>query len=193
MLNLSLLLDLDIEYYENFLSTAKADSLFLTFCQTLKWTQGYIQLFGLKAEPRLSCWYGDIGAIYTYSQKKMSPLPWTRELYIVKCEIEEKTGYTFNSALCNLYRNGNDSMGWHSDDEPELGKNPVIASLSLGATRKIVYKHKLNKKLKHELELKNGSLLIMKGSCQHEWLHQIPKQPKIIIPRINITFRKVYF
>ncbi|MFQ3575017.1 MAG: alpha-ketoglutarate-dependent dioxygenase AlkB [Cytophagales bacterium] len=181
--------DSQIDYYPDFLSSVQAHHFFEVFKESLKWEQGFIQLFGIKPEPRLSCWYGDSEAVYTYSQKKMFPLPWTTELLELKHEIESQTGQQFNSVLCNLYRDGNDSMGWHSDNEPELGLNPVIASVSLGQVRKFRFKHKSLKRNTHSLSLESGSLLLMSGSTQEYWLHEIPKEPKILGARINLTFR----
>ena len=121
----------------------------------------------------------------------MEPQRWTTTLIKIKSQIEDVTNTTFNSVLLNLYRDGKDSVVWHSDDEPELGKNPEIGSVSFGATRRFMFRHKFKKELKFEIELTHGSFLLMKGVTQHFWQHQIPKTNKLIQPRINLTFRKV--
>ncbi len=119
----------------------------------------------------------------------MEPQPWNSVLIIVKEKVEAIAHTRFNSVLLNLYRDGRDSVGWHSDDEPELGKNPVIASVSFGASRRFVFRHKYQKNLKLEMELTHGSLLMMKGSTQHFWQHQVPKTSRAFQPRVNLTFR----
>jgi alkylated DNA repair dioxygenase AlkB len=141
--------------------------------------------------PRLTAWYGDENARYKYSGIVNIPLPWTEELLLIKHKVEEISQTKFNSVLLNYYRNGNDSMGWHSDDEKELSTNPTISSVSFGATRNFQFKHKSVKKSNQNFLLNNGSLLIMKGETQHNWLHQVPKTKTIIGERINLTFRAV--
>jgi alkylated DNA repair dioxygenase AlkB len=160
---------------------------------TIEWKQEEVFVFGKKhKEPRKTAWYGDEKCVYSYAGKTNHPLPWNEALFQLKTNIEALIpGANFNSVLLNQYRDGNDKMGWHSDNEKELGKNPIIASLSLGATRFFDLKHKRIKSLKKRLELPAGSLLIMCGSTQENWLHQVPQQKTIKDRRINLTFREV--
>lgn len=140
--------------------------------------------------PRLTAWYGDKG--YTYSGLYNKPQPWLPVLLDLKERVEQASGHTYNSVLLNLYRGGNDSMGWHSDDEAELGKEPAIASLSFGGERRFSFKHRTRKDLKPvSVILANGSLLLMHGPTQHHWLHHIPRTKHPVQPRINLTFRHV--
>lgn len=142
--------------------------------------------------PRLNAWYADSGVEYGYSGFKLVRNNWTEELQTLRKRVEQSVGYPFNSVLANFYRNGQDSVDWHADDEPELGKNPVIASVSLGATRVFQLKHKHKKALKTlSVELTPGSLLVMSGRTQTHWLHRIPKTSKLVDGRLNFTFRTV--
>ena len=136
-------------------------------------------------------WHGDSGASYRYSGVDHQPLPWTDTLLDLKTDLRNRFKVDFNSVLLNLYRDGNDSMGWHSDDEAELGRQPVIASLSLGQERKLRFRMRNNTRNTIDVSLPHGSLLLMYGNCQHDWQHQLPKTAKTIGPRINLTFRKV--
>jgi alkylated DNA repair dioxygenase AlkB len=186
-------------FIEHFFLPKEADFFFTELKEKLKWEQGEITMFGKKVlEPRLTAWYGDAGKSYTYSGKKQEPNPWHESLLIIKNKIETgpinagSVPAHFNSVLCNFYRNGIDSMGYHADDEKELGINPVIASLNLGETRRFLFRQKAHKDKKFELQLNHGSLLIMQGAMQHHWQHAIPKEPKKTKPRINLTFRWVY-
>lgn len=154
---------------------------------TLDWEQRRLRMFGkMVAEPRLSAWYGDES--YTYSGVTLDPRPMTAELVELKTLCESESGARFNSVLVNYYRNGADSMGWHADDEPELGAAPVIASLSLGATRRFRFRHRHTRAIV-EHDLTSGSLLVMSGACQSSWVHSIPKQKKVSGARVNLTFR----
>ena len=186
-----ILLDHDgqIIYYSNFFEDATFDQL----NDEIKWSEAKIVLYGKEhLIPRLQAWYGDEGKKYSYSGLLMEPLSWTPCLLEVKKQIETFTGGSFNSCLCNLYRDGSDYVSWHSDDEKELGLNPVIASASFGNERKIVFKHKTNKGIeKLEKILEDRSLLMMKGELQHNWNHQITKTAKPIGQRINLTFRTI--
>jgi alkylated DNA repair dioxygenase AlkB len=163
----------------------------------LSWESSRIQIFGKTYDtPRLEAFYAENGQHYAYSGKKLTVNPFTPELSAVKNKIvhlleTENIPSEFNCVLANLYRNGMDSNGWHSDDEKELGKNPLIASLSLGAERRFDLRHKITKE-KISLQLKSGSLLVMGGEMQHFWKHQVAKSAKVSIPRVNLTFRKVY-
>ncbi|CAM4288695.1 alpha-ketoglutarate-dependent dioxygenase AlkB family protein [Gillisia hiemivivida] len=184
--------DANLEYYPNFLNNELANSYYKTFLNTLEWEQYYIKLFGKTIpQPRLTALYAINSEPYTYSALKLQPIPFTEELSFINSKILELTGSNFTHCLANLYRDGNDSMGWHADDEKELGKNPIIASLSLGAVRNFQLKHKTDSALKYALALEHGSLLIMKGSTQEFWKHQLPKTKKEISPRINLTFRTI--
>ena len=181
-----------------FLTEAVADELLATLLAEIAWQQKSIKLFGKTIpQPRLVAWYGDPGASYTYSGLTWEPLDWTDGLRSLKSLVEAAAGEylgnnpQFNSVLLNLYRDGQDSMGWHSDDEPELGRNPVIASLSLGAQRRFALQHKRRKELKQKLDLSHGSLLVMAGETQHHWRHQVAKTTRVKEPRVNLTFRYV--
>ncbi|WP_297761500.1 alpha-ketoglutarate-dependent dioxygenase AlkB [uncultured Muriicola sp.] len=183
----------DIIYYPNFLSSENATQLMNILQTTIAWQQDNITVFGKTyPQPRLTALYGNNMQPYSYSDITMYPLPFTKELNEVKTTIESLISPTvFTSCLLNLYRDGKDSNGWHADDEASLGKNPVIASVSLGQERFFNFKHKKDKSLKHKMLLTHGSLLIMKGSTQHNWLHQIPKTSRKIGERINLTFRVI--
>lgn len=186
------LIDSAIEYYPNFLTDEVSEAYFQTLYKNTEWQQDDIKIFGKTyAQPRLTAYYGDPDKFYTYSGITMHPKPFRpihiEILSILRTVCEEP----FTSVLLNLYRNGHDSNGWHSDNEKELGINPVIASVSLGATRSFHWKHRENRKMSFKLSLEPGSLLIMKGTTQHHWLHQLPKSKKIQDPRINLTFRKL--
>jgi len=182
-----------LRLYSRFLEDKEASDFFNRLQQQVSWRQDALVFAGKKvAIPRLQAWFGDEGARYTYSGLTLNPELWTPDLHVLKTKIEFLTGLTFNSLLANYYRDGCDSIAWHSDDEPELGRNPVIASLSLGATRRFVLKRKAkNKHLKYELNLSSGSLLILDGELQHHWQHSIPKTKLFVEPRINLTFRKI--
>jgi len=176
----------------NFLNTEDADAAYEWLLQNIKWKQYHIKMFGkLLAQPRLTAWYGSAGTNYSYSGLNLVPEPFSKELLTLKAKIEQVGSTQFNSVLLNLYRNENDSMGWHADDEKELGINPIIASLSLGQTRKFQVKHKLTKNLNLNLLLTHGSLLLMRGEMQHYWQHAIPKSKNSCDQRINLTFRNL--
>ncbi|MEG4423572.1 alpha-ketoglutarate-dependent dioxygenase AlkB [Microcoleus sp. D3_18_C1] len=182
--------DGEVIFYPNFFSIEESDRLFSDLYSSINWKQDIIHFYGKKIPlPRLTGWYGDEGKSYTYSGIEQHPDPWTPTLKLIKSKAEEISKVTFNSVLLNLYRDGKDSVSWHSDDEPELGKNPIIASISFGATRRFSLKHKISKDYKIDINLLNGSLLLMKGETQHCWQHQIPKTSKFVGPRINLTFR----
>ncbi len=184
--------DAELEYFPNFLNKEKADLLLEKLLKEVHWQQQNIKLFGKEIpQPRLTAFYAEQGISYTYSGLQLKPKNFSTELWELKQKTQELSGYDFNTCLANLYRRGNDSMGWHADDEKVLGKNPVIASISLGGIRRFQFKHKTNKDLKESIELQHGSLLIMKGSMQHFWKHQLPKTKKEVAPRINLTFRKI--
>lgn len=183
-----------ILYYPNFWSLNEANFLFQDLENKIKWQQDYITLFGkTHLQPRLMAWYGDRGKIYTYSGITMYPHDWIKSLSIIKEKIEPVAQVKFNSVLLNLYRDGKDSMGWHSDNEKELGKQPIIASVSFGGERRFLLKSRDKKDNSiGEIRLSHGSLLIMGGETQEYWLHQIPKTTKPVAPRINLTFRVIF-
>lgn len=185
--------DADIRFLANFYDNAKATALFQELHSQTPWTQRHVKIYGqLFPEPRLTAWYGDANKRYSYSGLTLDPLPWTPALLQIKARVDAAAGVGFNSVLLNLYRDGRDSNAWHQDNEPELGQNPVIASLSLGAVRRFQLRHKFNKELpKVELGLPHGSLLVMAGTTQHFWQHQIPKTAKPVAERINLTFRVI--
>ena len=154
--------------------------------------QHTIRVFGVDhAEPRLVSWHGDPGAVYSYSGLTMTVNPWTPTLAELRGVCESIAGSNFNSVLVNLYRDGNDKVGWHADDEPELGAEPVIASLSLGATRRFRFRHR-DSGASVACELESGSLVVMSGLSQRCWVHEVPRQKRVTAPRINLTFRRVH-
>lgn len=183
--------DGDVRYYGSILDSKSANHYFDQLLKTILWEHDQTVIFGkLIVTKRKVAWYGDEPFNYTYSKTTKSALPWTKELLELKQIIENKSGETFNSCLLNLYHSGEEGMSWHSDDEKDLKKNGAIASLSLGATRKFAFKHKVSKQTV-SVVLENGSLLIMKGRTQSNWLHRLPPTKKISTPRINLTFRTI--
>jgi len=169
------------------------DGQFRSVHASIEWESKKVFLFGKWVnQPRLMAWYGDQNAVYTYSGLKNNPKPWNDVLTLVRQNLQDTLGVNFNSVLCNLYRDGNDSMGWHQDNEPELGAEPVIASVSLGATRRFRLRHKFNKAIKPiSIDLEHGSLLVMQGKTQEYWQHQIPKTKRSVNSRINLTYRNI--
>jgi len=169
------------------------EQLLQTLISSTPWRSESVTLWGKTyPQPRLIAWYGDPGRSYSYSGIHQEPLPWTRDLSALRELIEQISGHAFNSVLLNYYRDQRDSMGMHSDDEPELGNRPVIASLSLGAERTLVVRHKTRSNLKPvRIRLPSGSLLIMKGLTQKFWKHGINKQVRLCGPRVNLTFRQI--
>lgn len=184
--------DAEIYFYPRFFEVNEADIWMESLQKNITWRYEKIRIFGKEIfQPRLTAWYGDTDKTYSYSGITMHPENWTKDLKLIKQKIENQSGVAFTNVLLNLYRTGQDSMGWHSDDEKELGQNPVIASVSLGAERVFQLRHKTDKKHKVSLKLSHGSLLLMKGQTQHFWQHQIPKTKRQVSPRINLTFRKI--
>lgn len=172
------------------LDRARADAAFRRLIDELPWTEHELEMFGRTVlEPRLSAWIGDEGTAYRYSGRLREPRPWTPALIELRALCESLADARFNSVLANLYRTGSDSMGWHADDEPELGPHPVIASLSLGATRRFRLRHRLTRETV-SIDLPAGSLLVMRGPCQEHWQHSLPKTAREVGPRINLTFRR---
>ncbi|PKB17509.1 alpha-ketoglutarate-dependent dioxygenase AlkB [Flavobacterium sp. 5] len=184
--------DAEIIYFPSFLSEEEVNSLFYELQKNIPWQQDEITVYGKKhLQPRLTALYGNEGMPYSYSNIVMQPHHWTLPLQEIKLRIERVSETNFTTVLLNYYRDGNDGNGWHADNEKELGVNPVIASLSLGAERNFQLKHNKDPTQKKNIILENGSLLLMKGTTQHFWKHQVPKTAKSISPRINLTFRVI--
>lgn len=172
------------------LGTRSADETMKRLLDDVDWEQRSIVLFGREVrQPRLNSWYGDVA--YTYSGITMTPRPWLPLLVELREICEAHARSTFNSVLVNLYRDGADSMGWHADDEPELGSAPVIASLSIGATRRFRFRHRTTRDVVQH-DLPSGSLVVMSGLSQSCWMHEVPKQKSVADARINLTFRTIH-
>jgi alkylated DNA repair dioxygenase AlkB len=183
----------DVSYLRDFRPSVDKLELLKELIRETPWRQEDVVVWG-KAyqQPRLIAWYGDPGKAYSYSGVALDPLPWTDRIYGLKHEIEMKVDFKFNSVLLNYYRDENDSMGLHSDDERELGPAPVIASLSLGAERTFIFKSKINPDEKpFRIRLSSGSLLLMKGDTQRNYKHGIAKENRPTKPRVNLTFRQI--
>lgn len=184
--------DADLRYDPDFVPAGERAALFAALRDGIPWETHVIRLFGRDIpSPRLSCWIGDPGTSYVYSGTRFEPHPWTHQLLDLHDRIAAATGARYNSVLANRYRNGRDSMGFHADDEAELGPQPVIASLSFGATRRFVLRHRRRKHEKSTLELTDGSLLVMQGDTQRNWNHALPKTARPVGERINLTFRRI--
>ena len=178
-------------FYPNFFTKAESVSFLKNLRSNIVWKQESMNMYGKKIDfPRLTAWYGNNDKPYSFSGITLQPLPWSSEILSIKSKIEPVAKTAFNSVLLNLYRDGNDSISWHTDAEKELGTNPVIASVNFGATRKFQLRH-IKTKEKLEIELTHGSLLIMQGELQHFWQHQVPKTSKVVGERINLTFRVI--
>jgi alkylated DNA repair dioxygenase AlkB len=205
--------DFDVDFQPDFCTRTQADEIYPALLSEIPWEQHFVRMFGKQiAAPRRSSWHGDARANYRYSGVSYPPRPYTPALTQLLGQLQN-LGLRFNSVLCNHYRHGQDSMGWHSDDEPELGQNPIIASLSFGAARRFCFRH-TRLGLKYEMQLTHGSLLLMQGATQHAWQHALPKTSKRVLPaaaeladladlfrgerapdpgRINLTFRWINF
>ncbi len=169
----------------------QANEYFDSLLQNIPWKNDEVVVFGKRiVTKRKTAWYGDSNYVYIYSNTIKQALPWTRELVNLKQIVENLSNTKFNSCLLNLYHDGNEGMGWHSDDENSIEDNSTIASVSLGAERKFSFKHKQSNKTISVL-LEHGSLLLMKDATQKNWLHSLPKSSKITLPRINLTFRRM--
>jgi len=178
-----------VNYYGKVMEDIIANNYLELLLNTIQWKNDEAIIFGRHIiTKRKVAWYADDNYSYTYSNTTKQALPWTKELLELKKLAEQLSGDKYNSCLLNLYHNGDEGMAWHSDDEKMLGKDTSIASLSFGAERKFALKHRINK---HpvSLMLENGSLLVMKGATQSNWLHSLPKSKKVITPRVNLTFR----
>lgn len=182
----------EVYLFDSFFTQKEADDFMQKLQSTIQWKQEPIKIFGkLVMQPRLTAWYGDVDKSYTYSGITMKPINWTKELLEIKKRIETVSNVRFTSALLNLYRDGQDSMGWHRDNEKELGENPTIGSVSFGESRIFKMRDYVSKETVTNIELTHGSYLLMQGETQHFWEHQIPKTTKKLKARINITFRKL--
>lgn len=181
-----------IEYHPNAFDSEKAQLLFEKLYAEIPWQHDTITVYGKNhLQPRLTALFGNEGKPYSYSNITMQPNPWNALLMFIKNEVEEICQEQFTTVLLNLYRDGKDSNGWHADNEQELGRNPIIASVSFGAERMFHLQHNTIAEAKQKILLESGSLLLMKGETQHFWKHQIPKTAKPIGPRINLTFRSI--
>lgn len=178
-------------FWSNLFNQNESQRLLKNLSEGIKWKQESMNMYGKELKfPRLTAWYGDQDKPYSFSGITLKPHTWTSELNEIKTIIEPLARVKFNSVLLNLYRDGNDSISWHTDAEKELGKNPVIASVNFGAERIFQLRH-IKTKERLDIALGNGSLLIMEGALQHFWQHQVPKTKKTKSPRINLTFRVI--
>lgn len=184
--------DADVRLWRAAFRPAEADALLVALRSQIDWQQEDILIFGeRKRVPRLVAWHGEPGTAYTYSGTAHEPLPWTPELQRVRQRAEELTGYRYNSVLLNLYRDGRDGMGWHADDEPELGREPAIASVSFGTSRRFKLRHRRSRSAASTVDLAHGDLLLMAGATQHHYVHAVPKTARPVGERVNLTFRRL--
>ena len=183
--------DLKVRIEKNFFNQVDSNELLKKLKSDLPWESMVIKMFGKDITiPRLQCWVGDKGCDYKYSGKKLNRQNWTTDLIMIREKIYKELNIDFNSVLVNYYRNGMDSMGWHSDDEKELGPNPTIASISLGSERDLVFRNRINKEVL-PIPQTHGCLILIDGKTQKNWQHAIKKTRKVIGPRINLTFRNI--
>jgi alkylated DNA repair dioxygenase AlkB len=184
--------DADVRLWPLAFDPIEADALLAALRLEIDWQQEHVLIFGeRRLVPRLVAWHGDPGTAYAYSGTTHEPRAWTPTLLGIRTRVETLTGQRFNSVLLNLYRDGRDGMGWHADDEPELGSNPAIASVSFGATRRFRLKHRRRRDTAVALDLAHGSVLLMAGATQHHYVHAVPKTVRQSGFRINLTFRIV--
>lgn len=182
--------DADLRLWPAAFDAATADRHYAELLAGIDWRDEELLIFGRRrAVPRRVAWHGDPGARYTYSGTAHEPRPWTPALEAIRAEVSRLAGHAFNAVLLNLYRDGRDAMGWHADDEPELGPEPVIASVSLGAERRFRLKHRRRADARLDLVLPHGSLLVMAGPTQRHWVHALPRTAAPVGARINLTFR----
>jgi alkylated DNA repair dioxygenase AlkB len=185
--------DADVIFYPAFFDADESQQLLQDLTDNIAWEEQVAKFpWGAVKLPRLTAWYGDAGKKYSYSGMTLTPHEWTESLLDIKARVDEMAKVKFNSVLLNMYRSENDSVGWHSDDEPELGANPVIASVSFGATRPFQFKHRDLSSNRQSIDLTAGSLLIMRAETQRRWQHRIPKVKSATEKRINLTFRVIY-
>jgi alkylated DNA repair dioxygenase AlkB len=181
-----------LEYHPNLFTVEESSGYLTKLISSIPWEQPVITMFNKQViTPRLTGWYGDPEKDYSYSGNNFAPLPWTDELLEIKERTERLSYTTFNSVLLNYYRDGNDSVAWHSDNERELGRQPIIASVSFGQVRRFDIRHKKEHERKYAIKLENGSMLIMKGDLQQNWEHRIAKSTVPMKARINLTFRVI--
>ena len=187
------LADADVRYDASAIGPARAAALFDVLRAEIPWQQQGVHLFGRRVDmPRLTAWIGDADAAYTYSRTRFVPQPWSATLAALRDELQGLTGGRFNSVLANLYRDGRDSVAWHSDDEAELGAQPLIASLSFGAVRRFRLRHRhLAQARPFVIDMAPGSLLVMAGDTQRNYRHDVPKTTRAVGARINLTFRQI--
>ena len=184
--------DADVRLWSQAFAPAEADELLAVLLTNISWQQEDILMFGTpRRVPRLVAWHGDPGTAYTYSGTAHEPLPWTAALQRIRDRVQDLTRHSFNSVLLNRYRDGRDGMGWHADDERELGRDPAIASVSLGATRHFKLRHRRLRDAVATIELAHGDLLLMAGATQHAYVHSVPKTTRPVAERINLTLRLV--
>lgn len=180
-----------LAFVPEWLGADQADALLRLLQRELPWSVHRIRMFGREVDsPRLSAWIGDVGTVYRYSGADFTPCPWNAALSVLRARLQEELGVPFNSVLANLYRDGRDAMGWHSDDEPELGPQPLIASLSLGAPRRFLLRER-GGPWRGEILLEHGSLLRMAGASQARTQHSLPKTARPVAERLNLTFRRI--
>jgi len=185
--------DGEVNVYPGFFDKSESDHYLQVLLNTIDWQQDKMKIYGKEVNlPRLTAWYGEHRNDYSYSGISMKSKLWTPELKAIKEKIEKFTGIKFTSVLLNYYRDGNDSVSWHRDNEKVLRTNPIIASVSFGATRIFKFRHVKNHDLTRSVTLENGTFLLMKGETQHMWEHSIPKSKKVSKPRISLTFRILY-
>lgn len=180
-----------VQYYGEIFNLANADDYYQYLLEAIAWQHDQAMIFGKKiTTKRKVAWYGDQAFSYTYSKITKQALPWTEPLLNLKKIVEKETSEIYNSCLLNLYHDGNEGMAWHSDAEVDLKKDGAIASVSFGAERRFLFKHKQTEEI-IELYLPHGSLLVMKDETQSHWLHRLPPMTRIKMPRINLTFRMI--
>jgi len=184
------LADAELRWQPEWLDAVAADHWLAALLAQTPWQQPQVFVHGRQHPvPRLLAWYGDAGVGYRYAGLSHQPLAWTPLLAQIRARVEAAAGQAFNGLLLNYYRDGQDSMGWHSDDEPELGRNPLLASLSLGGERRFDLRRCGASRIEYSLPLNHGSLLVMAGATQHHWQHQVAKTRSLCAPRLNLTFR----
>lgn len=181
-----------LEYHPNFISAEESDMLLAKFIADTPWKQSTQKMWDMEyLTPRLTSWHGDIGTHYSVSGRISTPNPWTTELLQLKAMVKLLAGIHFNSVLLNYYRDGNDSVAWHSDRERVLGKNPIIASVSFGQVRSFDIRNKIDHGEHYSVKLEHGSFLLMNAGLQEHWGHRIAKSTKAMKARVNLTFRVV--
>ncbi|QMV61917.1 alpha-ketoglutarate-dependent dioxygenase AlkB [Pseudomonas berkeleyensis] len=188
------LADAELDYLPGWVDAGLADNWLHALVEQTPWQQPELFIHGrYHRTPRLTAWYGDPAARYRYSGRIHEPLPWTPLLYEIRQRVAQDVGQPLNAVLLNYYRDGQDSMGWHSDAEPELGRDPLIASLNLGGSRRFDLRRVGSTRIEHSLTLEHASLLVMRGPTQHHWQHQVAKTRQACAPRLNLTFRLIRF